>query len=577
MTRSLLPSRPIAAALAVACLLLVPGVGLLVPGSGPAPALGQEASGRTGTTGGDGDAREPFVASPYLSVDHPAAPVIDRWIARGWIDGLSPVTRPWRRADVRRALRRMPADELSASDARWRERLLEELTPASDEAGGPPRRLRGDASGPLDPAPFLRGRLSAGGAYRSQLHRDPLRPELDGPFSEAKLLERVSLEADGRAGPVVADVRVVRDGHFTEDPQFPDGRVVPDRRLPPFDEGKLRVDEAYLGLQSRYARMTFGRTYRNWGAAGQPGLLRSDYAYSWDELAYRVGTDRFSLSGTVTAPGDFARDTTRWITSHRLEARPWPDLVVTLTEAAIHGGPSQPLDFTFVNPLGIWHLSRRDAEGPPTNLVGELGVWWRVTPGLVLDGALLADATNAPEGSDDSCCQMGGTLGVQLPALAPATSLRLRATALQSLVYRTRLPWEEWSVRGLGIGRDKADLYLFTAEGVWSGRPGLVLRPRIDLQLRGEASEFHGRLRPPTEQLPDFPRILSGRTETTLRAALSGRWTSVSTGPFELELGWDLGVNLIEAYRHEAGDDRSAFVGVVELSASTPWLQLPLE
>jgi hypothetical protein len=62
-----------------------------------------------------------------------------------------------------------------------------------------------------------------------------------------------------------------------------------------------------------------------------------------------------------------------------------------------------------------------------------------------------------------------------------------------------------------------------------------------------------------------------------LRAALAGRWTSLSMGPLDLELKWDLGVNVIEAYRHEAGDDRSAFVGIVEMSASTPWLRLPLE
>lgn len=570
MTPFLPPKRLAVAGLVLALLCLFPG-------TGPVGAAAQDSGGSDAP---------PFVASPYLPVDHPAVPVVERWIARGWIDDLSPLTRPWRRADVRRAVRDLPVDRLRSSDRGWRQRLLVELGPGSSTSADRARRRPGAASrqpsgdrGPdgSDPGAWLRGRFSAGAVYRSQLHRDLLRPELDGPASEGQALERLFVEADGRAGPVVAAFRAGRDGYYTEDPQFPDGRVVPETRLPPFDEGKLRVEEAYLGLQSRYADVAFGRVYRNWGPPGTDGLLRSDYAYSWDELGYRVGTDRLSLSGTFSALGDFPRDTARWFSAHRLEARPWPDLAVTVTEAAIHGGPSEPLDFTFVNPLGIWHLSQNGDGVPPANVVGEVEVWWRASPGVVLYGILLADATNSPEGSDESCCQMGGTLGLELPSLVPATTLRLRATALQSLAYRTRLPWEEWAVGGLGIGRDKADLYLLTAEGVWTGRPGLILRPRLDVQLRGEASEYHGRLRPPAGELPDVPRILSGRTETTVRAALAGRWTVAGVRPFEVDLEWDLGVDLIDAYRHDPTDDRSAFVGTVRLVASTPWLRLPLE
>lgn len=563
------PSRTVRqlapAALLGAVLSLVPGPGATGVAHAqrvPAPAGPPESPA----------GERPFVASPYLPLDHPAVPVLDRWIARGWIDGLSPLTRPWRTADVRRALGGLPDDSLPAPDLRWRDRLLASLA-GDGEARAVPSRSEERPEG----GAYLRGRFSAGGVYRSQLHRDLLRPRLEGPGSGAKLLERLFVEADGRAGPVVAAFRAGRDGYYTEDPQFPDGRVVPETRLPPFDEAKLRVEEAYVGLQSRYAEVTLGRVYRNWGPPGGRGLLRSDYAYSWDELAFRVGTDRLSLSGTFAPLGDFARDTARWYSAHRLEARPWPELLVAVTEAAIHGGPSEPLDVTFVNPLGVWHLSQGGDGTPPVNVMGEVEVWWRASPRLVLYGTLLADATNAPEGSDESCCQMGGTLGLELPALLPATTLRLRATAIQSLAYRTGLPWEEWSVRGLGIGRDKADLYLLTAEGVWTGRPGLVARPRIEVQLRGEASDYHGRLRPSAGELPTFPRILAGETETTVRVAVAGRWRPVAARPLRLELGWDLGVDLIDDYRHVPGDDRSAFVGTVELRASTPWIRLPLE
>ena len=53
-------------------------------------------------------------------------------------------------------------------------------------------------------------------------------------------------------------------------------------------EISARVEEGYLEFQSRYARVGFGSMYRNWGLPDLPGFLRSDYAYSQEEISYRV-------------------------------------------------------------------------------------------------------------------------------------------------------------------------------------------------------------------------------------------------------------------------------------------------
>lgn len=506
-----------------------------------------------------------FEASPYLPMGHWAYDVLDRWIADGRVDGLSPLTRPWRRMDVARVVRGLSRSRLDAWEEGWLDRLRDEFRLELE-------RLSGVSE--LDG--HLRARLAAGGTFRSQSHRDPLRAELSGPFSDATLQEWGSLDVTGAAGPVAGAVRLRRDGQYTEDPQFPDGRVVREQALSlesiGIDELKVRPEDAYLELQTEFARLGFGRMERNWGVPHVHGFVRSDYAYSYEELSWRVGGDRIFLTGTLTQLGDMAGDTTRHLSTHRLEVRPADGLVLAVTEAVIHGGPSRPLDLGFVNPVSIWHL-----EGGSRNAAGQVDAWWRPAQGLVLYGSLLADATNAPAGEDPSCCQMGGTVGLELPGLVDAWNLRAQLSSVQSLTYRTAVPWEEWSVRGLGLGWDKADLHLLTLEGEWMGRPGLTVRPRLDVQALGERSDFTGDLRPPADQLPDFPRVLVGETELTVRPSINGRWRPAAQGDWGLELSWDLGVNVVRDVSHVAGEHRTELVGSVRAVLRTPRALLPLD
>ncbi|MGH7540751.1 MAG: hypothetical protein ACRELC_07120, partial [Gemmatimonadota bacterium] len=296
-------------------------------------------------------ASDPAHASPYLPLDHWAYPVLDYWISMGRIDDLSPLVQPYRRLDVARAIEALLGQPLSDVEEKWLLRLEEELEPEIE-------RL----SGTLLPAGRMALRARVGASYASQTHRDPLRPALDGPFSADRVLERAFLEGRGEIGPLAAGFRVGRDGMFLHDAQFPDGRVVPRKVAPVLDELGVRVEEAYVELQTEHAAVGFGRLYRNWGLPGAFGFARSDYAYTEEELFYRFGFDRLYVTGSLASLRDFAGDTTRYLSMHRLEARPAKSLVLAVTEAAIHGGPSQPLDLALVNPLGIWNIARVDGE-----------------------------------------------------------------------------------------------------------------------------------------------------------------------------------------------------------------------
>ncbi len=508
----------------------------------PATAEGEEAEEGSGT-----------FASPYLPLGHWAYDVLDFWIPGGGVAGLSPQTRPYRRTEVARALLALEREGLPPG-ATGHLRALE------GEFRSELAALRGEPQA----GDLLWLDLGVGGRLVSQTHPDPLRPELDGPFSRTRFLERAEGSVKGRMGNVAAGVTVGRSGLHRHDPRFPDGRVLLREGEAFLTELELRVDEAYVEVQGRRARLSLGRRLRNWGAPGAHGLLRSDGAYSFDEVSYRFGSDRLFLVGAVTALPDMAGDTARFFSSHRLEFHIRPDLVLAVSEAALHGGPGSRLDPRLLSPLAIWELTRDSERTTQSNVLAQLDLWWRPMPGLVLFGSLLGDS---PPGIG-ACCETGGMVGVEYASPSSGTLIRARVTAIESLVYRTRRPWEEYSFQGLGLGWDKADLIAATVEAGWLARGGLLLRPRLDLQLLGEESRFQGALRPGQAGLEEQSGILTGRHEITLRPSLSGLWRPGDRPHARVE--WDLGLNHIRHVAHEAGVQRTLFVGSVALSLQPP-------
>ena len=536
-------------------LMMLGALGLLAAD----PAAAQEAeppdsSAASPTSQSPKRPKAPFYASPYIQLGSWEYPILDYWISAGRVSSLSPFVQPYRRIEVAGALLELDEAELSSGEREWLARL--KATYAYELS-----QLAGDAE--VDA--YLGMEFAGGATVASQTHRDPLRPELEGSFSEARLLGDFRARFEGSGGPVAGAVHGFYHGIYLNDPQFPDGDVVrnEDARLFKGLDMAFRMEEAYAEVQSRYARLSVGQMYRDWGPPGLDGFLRSDYAYSEPDIGYRLGVDRVYLVGTFASYRDFGADTAHYVAIHRLEIRPIDDLMISLSEASVHGGPGQGVDFRLVNPLGIWMLARSDTD-PPHNKMGQADVWWRATPGLTAYGSLLVDASKGVES------KLGGSLGVELSRLAPGFLFRTNFSFLESLVYRARLNpplvWEEYTVEELGIGWDKSDLYLISLEAEWFPQAGLWLQPRLDIQINGEGDLRQER--PPPETLPDFPRILVGDPETTIRPAIAGRWRN--GWRFPLEVTWDVGVNFIQGYDNEVGDNRVALVGAVSVLIRTP-------
>ncbi len=481
-----------------------------------------------------------FYASSYLPLTHWAYPYLELMVTRGRLPQLSRATRPYRRADIIKALGKARSDgRLSPTELEWASEIESELGyNYSLSQRNAPQQFR------------FGGELSGGVKAVTQRHRDPLRPEGDGAVWPV-------FEVDLRASaPAVASAFQFRwDRHYINDPQFPPlGRVGEFRACDPLiDECSYRIEEAYVELQFPFVSVFFGRMDRDQGVSTQGGFLVGNYNYSYDHLGYRLGTSKLSLTGLFTPLNDFPEDTARYVSSHRLDWQIRDNLLLSLGESTIWGGPDSKMDFALINPLNIWEIGGRGVN--PRNTMGLVEMWWRPFPFIAGYGSLLVDNTRVNDpGLKQGLTQYGAAFGVQLPTLASNFSLDTDLSILSSLVYRSRIGFQEYyTINSIGIGRDNTDTVTLTAKGTWLLGRKVVLEPGMVFQRKGEGDI--------TQVWPDsafssYPNLLVGIVQSTVRPSLDGRLHH----PLG-DIVWNAGVNVVKNKGNSVSDWSAEFVG----------------
>lgn len=477
-------------------------------------------------------------ASTYLPLDHWIYEYLDVLIARGAVNSLSPLVRPYRRIDIAEAvLRARREGRLPRQAQRWAEVIMRELREEAEllERGG-------------DQRTEFHVELGAGLKALTHTHRDPLRPQ-----GEEEIFPTFRLYAMGTASYVAGALGLRWDNHLLNDPQFPRGRVIEFRECDPIiDECAYRPEEAYVELQVPYVRLSFGRLDRNWGLPGLKGLLVSDYAYSYDHVFYRFGSERISLTGLYAPFYDLGGDTTRHFASHRFDWRIRDNLHIALGESVVFGGENRDVEFVLINPILPWEISGR-ADGSERNSLGMAEIWFRALDDVVTYGAFLVDNTAiVDEGTGDErkggFNQFAGALGVQLTGVAPALVLRSHVTVASSLVYRSRVAFfEYYTLENIGLALDKTDAVVLSVEADWFPTLRLILEPRVDVMWKGE-DDIRDPF--PPAAFTERDRLLVGTVETTIRPAMGGRYH------FPLgEVRWDLGLNFVKNDAHVEGRD----------------------
>jgi hypothetical protein len=479
-------------------------------------------------------------ASPYVPLHHWATPHIEHLIARGAIADPTPLSRPFRAADLVRALRGM--DSVHVTPAEWRvaRRLIAQL-----DRGG------------QAPLGRFEGHVSLAAATHAL--RDPLgtrcRPTASGCAARDPAASRMfasgGLGATLFFGPVVVVTHPYFDTRLKFDPDYygKKDRVLAGRNA-----------EAYLSGQWRFGELFFGALDRNWGPSPLEGLLLSPAPYSYDQLAVSVGTERIRLEGVLTQLDDFT-DTTgtvqqRYLVAHRLILRPGGTTLV-LWEGSVIAGRDRELEPWFANILNLGLLAQYDQGSAPNNLVG-VDAQTRLGRTTIFSSLLIDDIqVDRATPGDQEPTAYGLTLGAQ--GAFGAAAWTAWYTRVANLAYRTPEAAETVMRRNVGLARDFSDYdQLSLRAGLLAGA-GVLLAPEVTLVRQGEG-DFR-RTYPAVAAFDTTPTFLAGIVERTLRLALSAHWP---VGTWQLDA--DAGVHLVSNANHLSGESEARFVGRVGIT-----------
>ncbi len=454
--------------------------------------------------------------SPYVPLDDPARPLFEHLVARGSVVDPSPFLRPFRRLDAVRVLREATGDHAAV-------RALLDRWDISDSVWEVVARLGGDG--------YTSGR------------RDFLLPAGDGG---------VRIYGDLRLGATISQLVLVTrpaiDLRASLDPDWTGARGNADLVC-----CRWRFPEAYLSWQPGVFRLTYGQVGRNWGPVGLPGTALSEVAYPRDEISLEVKTRDLHLLSTISQLSDTrsAQDEVihRYHATTHLGVRISDRLHLAGWQAVVAQGPDRELEGPFRNPLILLPLANQYGMGDVGNnvMVG-LQVSWR--PGrttlqgeVVLDDFIQHNRENYPD-------RYALTLAATGPAPA-GTAYRLLYTRASSLAFRTSNPDENFTERGVGLGRPRGDNDQLTMALT---RPvAASLTTGIDLTILRQGE---GRLTDPVRAVLPLRGIFLGTVERTIR--LAGR-ASGQVGPLSLQ--GELGVNRVTNPNHVAGTPRTRLEG----------------
>lgn len=429
-------------------------------------------------------------ASPYLPLDHWAAPIVEHLIQSGVMADPLPLTRPFRRAEVVAALERVDTLALAAgvrSTVRW---LLSQLADR-------------------DTLPRIRFEAYLGGGVGTDARRSAVRAEGNDyatPYGGAL--------AEATWGSVVLSSHGLANRRLNFDPDYK-GRQ--DRWM------GGRFTDAYVSAQGRYAELTFGAVSRNWGPPGVPGGILSNEPYSYDHLFLRVGSPRFRLEAIATEldPMDVVGQTyRRFYAASRLVVTPNSWFTGSVSQATLWSGVGRGAEPWWINPLKLTTQTQQDeSDSTQSNSILGLAVRFSLPRGVVLQGdfalddlAFILSSSNAPD-------RVAGSLVADVP-IQPRVSLRASYSLVSSLAYRSSEgPDQSIMRRGVGLGHNFADYTQLTLQASVLPWKTLVLTPELVWLKQGE-----GDFRLPFPPLPatNYPFLYVGTVETTLRAGLQG-------------------------------------------------------
>jgi hypothetical protein len=486
-------------------------------------------------------------ASPYVPLDDISYVLVDALMARGQLYELSILERPFTEGALRSAIdsARTRENSMAVND------YLDALYSAVEKYA-----VRPGNSDTLAAQTFrARGTVNAYITTQTSGRRELMLADSSNGVKPGGAIRLVMA-----GGPVVGFVRTLIDTRLNVDPEFA-GRK--DRKL------AARTEDGYVSGQWQYGEVAFGRVGRNWGPPSQAGLMLGDYAYTYDHLYGRIGTDRIHFSTVIARLDDIPAPTgpsvQRYFSIHRLALHlgRWE---LAGSESYVYGGAGRSFDPTLANPFNIYSLSwRNEQKEGNLGLGGEMAV--RTERFGTLAGQVFIDDLQIDRSCDPACKQpssYGLTLTADGLTLHGDQRWFASYTRVSNLAYNNKNPDEHYEVFGVGLGRGFSD-YDEAKVGV-----DLALVPRTPLKLyaahRRQGEGSYNLPFPTPAEYSSTPGIFSGVVTRVTRVAVSGasQWRS-------LEFSGDVGLNHATNDQHVVGSVRTGFEGRLRIAVEPKW------
>ncbi len=474
-------------------------------------------------------------ASTFVPVDDPAYAYVDALQARGELRSLVSLERPYTVAAIRRAA--AGADSAGIRGG-WLRSLRRRLMVYDASPGGSP-----------DSAPAIRGFVAARFTGTAQSSG---RRELMLADDEAGVHPGGALLVGAATGNVAIGARIVGDLRLKDDPEF-DGKR--DAAI------AGRVEDAYVSGQWRFGELFVGRMARNWGPQNDAGLQVGDYAYSYDHLFARLGTDRLRLMTIIARlddrPGLYDPRVQRYLSVHRLAGR-WGDVEIAATETYVYSGANRGFEPSLANPLApvlIPHYNEDEKDG---NVSFALDLHWRTAIGTFAAQGMVDDFQfESGEETTEEPSSYGVTLSAEGLPLYGEQRWFASYTRVSNLTYRTGNVGDSYIVHGLTPGRGSSD-YDEARVGL-----DLALLPAMPIRVyaaRRRQGEGDYRLPfPLPEANVDTPGFLAGRVARVSRLGASAAGELLAG----VALSADVGFNDVSGF-----DQAYAIDGPVPLAGS---------
>jgi len=213
------------------------------------------------------------------------------------------------------------------------------------------------------------------------------------------------------------------------------------------------TEQAYFLWQTKYSRLTFGRSYLLTGPGRNSNLMFSGAARPMDQVRLEFFQKYFSFQ-SVFAQLDQMNGANRYLNSHRLTLF-LKGFQFSLTETLLYGGKNKQLELAYLNPFLFYHGEQMNGPNLLGNTLGSLeityvGHRWQVYTELLIDDIQL----DQQEPGDLEPNEIGVVAGFDLadPFGVEGVHLGLEYTALTNRTYKTATPYEWYLHRNVPIG-----------------------------------------------------------------------------------------------------------------------------